>query len=92
METDHPISMDEIKKAITDLYGDVSKIPESSITFVCQVFESENIKQLIEKKKIYEEKSKEQLIHFENQYENVLTEDNLEEILERIQEKESERE
>ena len=75
------LTEDKIYKAITDLYGSIDEIPKSSIEFLHSVLTSNNLDELIKARKEIEENAKRALIQFEKEYEDVLNENNLNDIL-----------
>ena len=82
-----PLTLDQIKKAVTDLYGDWSALPRSSVDFIEQTMDKENYGEAFEQIKKSEGENKVTLQSFEADYPGVLSEDNLDEILRRAAEK-----
>ena len=79
----NPLTLEQIKKAVTELYGEWSALPQSSIDFIEQIMRSENYGEIFEKTKKSEAENKATLQSFETNYPGVLTEENLDEVLRR---------
>ena len=47
----NPLTLEQIKKAVTELYGEWSALPQSSIDFIEQMMSSENYGEIFEKTK-----------------------------------------
>lgn len=82
-----PITLNQIKKAVENLYGDWSVLPQSSIVFIEQTIEKENYDTTFEEIRDSEVVNKALLQDFETDYPGVLTENNLDEILRRAAQK-----
>lgn len=82
-----PISQDTVTTAITNLYGNTDKIPESSMTFLEKIYQCENIEELIQEQKTKENQAKMTLTTFEKNHQGVLNNDNLNDILKKLNEK-----
>lgn len=87
----NPLSRDLILTAINNLYGNADKIHEDSMKFLDMVLSAENIQDIIAERKESEKSAKTALLEFEEDYENILNEDNLFDILESIQAKKENR-
>lgn len=87
-----PITLEQIKKAVADLYGNWSALPQSSIIFIEQTIAKENYGKVFEEIRNSEATNKNALQSFEADYPGVLSENNLDEILHRAAEKMSEKE
>lgn len=83
----NPIPKEKVITAITDLYDNTDKIPEASLVFLDKIYQCQNIELLIQEQKEYEKQAKNTLITFEKEYKNVLREDNLSDILNKLNEK-----
>lgn len=81
------ITLDDIKKAVTDLYGDYNVLSDYAKRFIEKVYCTEDLLALFESTLKEEEENKEYLINFESDYPGVLGEDNLDNILDAIQRK-----
>lgn len=88
-ENGNPLSIETVTNAICNLYEDVANIPEKSIDYLITAFETDNLYQLVETTMKKEEHTKELLMQFEKDYENVLNENNLSEILKQLQRKQN---
>lgn len=78
------ISLDDIKKATIDLYGDYMALPELSRDFIDDVFNAKDLLTMYKKVRVEENTNKELLLEFEEDYPNVLKEDNLADILKNL--------
>lgn len=85
-----PITLEQIKKAVVNLYGDWSALPKSSMVFIEQTIAKENYDTTFEEIRDSEIVNKTLLQNFETDYPGVLTEKNLDEILQRAAQKMSE--
>lgn len=83
----NPIERDTILSASEKLYGDISRISETSMQFLDLVYSTSDIQKLIEERKESEQSAKKALIEFEGEYEGILNQDNLSDILKHIQDK-----
>ena len=81
------LTFEEIKKAIINLYGDYDKIPDGSKHFIEDVFKDNNYRNYYFSLRDSESKNFNSLIDFEIKYPDVLTSDNLNEILKSIRSK-----
>lgn len=86
-DTGVPITLDQIKKAVEDLYGEWSALPQASIAFIEQTISKENYGEAFEEIRSNEVTNKTVLQSFEANYPGVLKEDNLDEILRRAAQK-----
>ena len=82
-----PITMEQIHKAASDLYGDWSSLPERSQAFIKNVMENGQFEQLYEQTLQCEQETKELLIQFGQNYPGTTTKDNMDGIAESLQEK-----
>ena len=82
-----PISMAQIEKAVTDLYGSWEKIPADSKSFIDNVMNYPNLQELYEKTKSEEMQSKELLLNFEQDYPGITRADNVDNILKSLHER-----
>ena len=81
------ITMDQIRKAVVDLYGAWETLPESSRAFIENVMEDGRFVELYEQTASGERETKELLIQFEKDYPGVSRESNVDEIAEILQKK-----
>ena len=73
--TGKTLSKEAIITAINNLYDSIDKIPESSMIFLDKIYQYDDIDQLILEQKENEKRAKETLITFEENYQDVLSED-----------------
>lgn len=78
------ITLDDVKKATTELYGDFNVLPELSRKFIDDVFNAKDFLTMYKKVRVDEYTNKELLLEFEEDYPNVLKEDNLADILKKL--------
>lgn len=82
-----PITMEQIQKAVTDLYGDWKSLPETSQSFIANVMQNGRFAELYEQTEIVEKENKSLLIQFEQDYPGVAENSNADEIARNLQEK-----
>ena len=82
-----PITMDQIRKAASDLYGGWAYLPDASRAFIENVMENGQFEQLYEQTLQGEQETKELLSQFEQDYPGKTTKDNVDGIAESLQEK-----
>ena len=82
-----PITMEQIRKAVTDLYGSWEALPESSQAFIENVMEDGRFEALYEQTASGEKEVGALLVQFEQNYPNVVTERNVNEIAGNLQKK-----
>lgn len=80
-----PITMDRIKKAVSDLYGNWTALPEASQRFIQQVMEGERYEKLYEETRKNELAAKEFLLEFEENAPGVAAASNVDAILDTMQ-------
>lgn len=85
-----PITLDQIKKAVVDLYGKWSSLPQTSVSFIEQAISKGNYGEAFDEIRSSEIVNKTVLKSFEADYPGMLKESNLEEILRRAAQKMSE--
>lgn len=78
------ITLDDVMKATTELYGDFNVLPELSRKFIDDVFNAKDLLTMYKKVRVDEYTNKELLLEFEEDYPNVLKEDNLADILKKL--------
>ena len=86
-KTENPITMERIQKAVSDLYGGWSVLPETSQNFIFNVMQDGNFTEMYEQAIIGEKETKELLIRFEQDYPGTAKEENVNEIAENLQKK-----
>ena len=82
-----PITMEMIDNAVEKLYGGWSDFPEDSKPFIETAIENGNFKEIYDSVKAEKKESKEILIDFEKEYENVTNASNVDEILKTLKAK-----
>ena len=82
-----PISMDQIRKAVTSLYGSWDALPEASQAFIENVVRSGQLAQLYKQTAAGEKETKELLIRFEQDYPGVTKQSNVDAIAGTLQKK-----
>lgn len=82
-----PISMNQIHKAVVDLYGAWEKLPEASRSFIENVIEDGRFEELYEQTASDERETGALLVKFEQDYPNVVTGNNVDEIAGNLQKK-----
>ena len=86
-QMDKPLTFEKIKKAIINLYDNYNKIPNESMHFIEDVFKTNNYRNYYLSLRDNESKNFNSLIDFEIKYPDVLTTDNLNDILNAIHSK-----
>lgn len=81
------ISMEMVRKAVTDLYGDWSALPEASQAFIENVMRRGNFAELYEQTVTGEKETKELLVQFEHDYPGVTRDTNVDSIAGNLQKK-----
>ena len=82
-----PITMEQIRKAVSDLYGDWSSLPDTSQAYIQNIMESGKIEQLYEEILEGEQETKSLLLQFEQNYPGVATIANVDAIADQLQQK-----
>lgn len=80
-EAGKPLSMSDIDRAVSDLYGGWDNMPEEARELAESILRSDNLEKLYQQYRSEEKSNKEALIQFEKDYPNVVTEDNLKDII-----------
>jgi len=76
-----PLSLNLIKNATIELYGDYYLLPENSRRFIEMVFECSDLQKFFDECRQNEQQNKDVLLEFHSKYPNVINENNLEDIL-----------
>ena len=87
-----PLSYERIEKAVTDLYDRWENLPADAQTMIRSILDNEDLDALFEAYANEEAAAKDALLIFEDQYPDVLKEDNLTDILNHLMVRERERE
>ena len=82
-----PISMEQIRRAVSDLYGAWESLPETSQAFIENVMEDGRFEELYEQTASGEKEVGALLLQFEQNYPNVVTGKNVNEIAGNLQKK-----
>ena len=82
-----PISKFAIERAVIKLYGDLTKISDTSIKLLEKAFEDGNYENLYNRSREDEKEAKEILVEFEEQYPYMLKTENIDTILEQMKRK-----
>ena len=82
-----PISLEQIRRAVTDLYGGWESLPESSQAFIENVMADGHFEELYEQAANGEKEVGALLVQFEQDYPNVVTGKNADEIAGNLQKK-----
>ena len=82
-----PITLEQIRKAVDDLYGSWNALPEESQAFIENVMNSDQLAQLYEQTATGEKETKELLIQFEQEYPGITKESNVDAIAGTLQKK-----
>lgn len=87
-----PLSYERIEKAVTDLYDRWENLPADAQTMIRSILDNEDLDALFEAYANEEAAAKDALLIFEDQYSDVLKEDNLTDILNHLMVREREQE
>ena len=85
--TGNPLDFEKISQAVEDLYGGWQNMPEESLTLIRSILLEKDLDSLYRVYTQQEQNAKKALISFEETYPRVLKEDNLEDILRHLLEK-----
>lgn len=83
----HPLSLEEIKEAVSNLYGSYNKLSANSMKFVESLFERDDISAIYQKIRDEEIENKNILIDFEKKYTGKLNNDNIADVIKAAKEK-----
>lgn len=86
-ENGTPISMEQIKTAVCNLYDSWENLPQDSRNFLNDIMNNSNLENLYNFYRTNELSTKEALIDFEQKYPAVVTTDNVNEIIKQLHEK-----
>ena len=87
-----PLTMNSIKKAVEDLYGDWNKIPEQSRQLIEAVFKTNDLETFRKKQQEKESENFSLLQQFEKQYPDIINTSNVHSIIENLKKKSSNKE
>lgn len=81
------ITLDTIKTAVCNLYGDWNSLPQYSQNLITEIMKNDEYDKLYEQYRIQEKSVKKSLIEFDNKYPSVANEDNISQILDHLKNK-----
>ena len=84
---ENPLSLEKIKIAVSNLYGSYDSLPEESRRFIESAIMNGNYEELYGKVRRMEADNKDILLQFQEEYPDVTTTDNVNDILESIRKK-----
>ena len=79
--------MEQIEKAVSDLYGSWDQLPEASQAFIQSVFQDGRFEQLYSQMAADEKETRSLLIQFEQNYPDVLKQENADCVAQNLQKK-----
>lgn len=82
-----PLTMEDIDRAVCNLYGNWDKIPADSVAFINETMRNGNFEKAYQAVSDEEKRSKELLVHFETNYPKVTNTENVNTILENLKRK-----
>jgi serine kinase of HPr protein (carbohydrate metabolism regulator) len=86
-KTGNPITMEQIRKAVTDLYGDWNSLSDPSQTFIRNVMMRGQFEKMYEQVAQGEKETKKLMIRFEKDYPDVMKSSNVNGIVMALQKK-----
>ncbi|MCD8069518.1 MAG: DUF6036 family nucleotidyltransferase [Lachnospiraceae bacterium] len=85
----NPISLQQIRTAVIDLYGSWDYLPENSRSYIEKIYENKNFEQTYHQMEASEKQTKRLLSDFEEKYPGVLKQSNLSEITAKLRAKDT---
>lgn len=85
-----PLTMEDISRAVCNLYGNWDHIPKDSITFIKETMKNGNFEKAYQEIRDEEKRSKELLVQFESDYPKVTNTENVNTILENLKRRKNE--
>ncbi len=85
------LTLEDVRRAVRDLYGSYEVISEEVRHFVESVFEEGNYAELYERTRQYEADNKENLIEYQDKKPGVITGDNVNDIIEALRKRKAEK-
>ena len=82
-----PLSINDIKQAVVDLYDSYDALPDASKTFIENAIKEDNYEELYKQIREEEKENKEILLEFQEDYPGVTNSDNVDEIVAEIRKK-----
>lgn len=86
-EKGNPISMEQIRNAVCNLYGDWKNLPQDSRDFLSEIMNNNDLENLYKFYRVNEISAKEALVEFEQRYPKVVTTNNVNDIIKQLQER-----
>lgn len=86
-----PITLEEIQNAVTELYDSYSRLPDTSRAFIEKIVAEGNYEDLYQQVREMEKENKDILLQFQEDYPGVTNNDNVEDVLAAIREKQRRR-
>ncbi len=86
-EQDNAFTLDQIKKAVEDLYDSYDSLPENSRLFIESIYEKDSLEGLYKLCRQHEQENRDVLLAFQDDYPGILNGNNLEEVLKMAKEK-----
>ena len=86
-EQDNAFTLDQIKKAVADLYDSYDSLPENSRLFIESIYEKDSLEGLYKLCRQHEQENRDVLLAFQDDYPGILNGNNLEEVLKMAKEK-----
>lgn len=83
-ERGKPLSLEMIKLATRNLYGDWNKLPISSRELICEIMKDGQLEKLYKQYRYIEKAAKESVVNFEKRYPGVANVDNVGDILDNL--------
>lgn len=84
-EKGNPISIEQIRDAVCNLYGDWENLPQDSRDFLSEIMNNNDLENLYKFYRVNEISVKESLIDFEQNYPNIVITDNVNDIIRQLQ-------
>lgn len=84
---DKPITLEQVNKAVKNLYGDISNIPDFSMKYIQELFDKQDYESMYREIVDDEMSSRDILIDFQDDYKDVLNASNVDDILEKLKER-----
>lgn len=82
-ENGKEIMLEDIKRAVIELYGDYDILSVSAKEFIEEVYSSNNLEEMFKETCKKEDENREILLNFQEEYPNILNESNVKEIVRR---------
>lgn len=86
-EKGNPLSIEQIRDAVCNLYGYWENLPQDSRDFLFKIMNNNDLENLYKFYRVNEISAKESLIDFEQNYPNIVTTDNVNDIIRQLQER-----